>query len=52
MTIVTRVITVDWNKSDDTTPKSLKKWLILSFELNYANMVSYTRVYPLLKLPL
>ncbi|KAJ0879420.1 hypothetical protein HanRHA438_Chr10g0451271 [Helianthus annuus] len=26
-------MTVDWNKSDDTAPKGLKKWLILSIKL-------------------
>ncbi|KAJ0455177.1 hypothetical protein HanIR_Chr15g0748261 [Helianthus annuus] len=26
--------TVDWNKSGETAPKGLKKWLILSNKLN------------------
>ncbi|KAJ0953396.1 hypothetical protein HanPSC8_Chr02g0083321 [Helianthus annuus] len=29
-----KVITIDQNNSCDTTPKGLKKWLILSIKLN------------------
>ncbi|MFS7979963.1 hypothetical protein Hanom_Chr10g00933851 [Helianthus anomalus] len=40
-----QVITVDLNKSCDTAPKGLRKWLILSIKLNTLELISCTKMY-------